>query len=67
MAKDTSVRVDLTKAVVSGLEFASPVVGVDAEGRLITGELAPKTKDWVLRDKTLPGFMVRVYASKKVF
>ena len=67
MAKDTTVRVELTKALVAGLEFNSPVVGLTPNGALITGELAPKTKDWVLRDKSLPGFMVRVYASKKVF
>lgn len=67
MAKDTTVRVELTKAVVAGLEFGSPVVGVSPNGSLITGELPPKTKDWVLRDRTLPGFMVRVYPSKKVF
>ncbi len=67
MAKDATVRVELTKAVVAGLEFNSPVVGLAPNGSLITGELAPKATDWVLRDKTLPGFMVRVYASKKVF
>lgn len=67
MAKGATVRLELTKSVVAGLEFNSPVVGLAPNGSLITGELAPKATDWVLRDKTLPGFMVRVYASKKVF
>jgi hypothetical protein len=72
MAKDTSVRAELTQSKVDQLRFEKRVVGVNDNGSLQFGESKsgdelPVVKDWVLRDSKLLGFTVRVHPSKSVY
>ena len=56
------MRVAFTAKLIASLDFERMPVGVDAHGQLIyaAGSSPPSRKDWVLRDRTLPGFGVRL-------
>jgi hypothetical protein len=72
MAKDTSVKAELTQSKIDQMRFEKRVVGVNDNGSLCfmetnSGDEQPVVKDWMLRDSKLLGFMVRVYPSKSVY
>jgi integrase len=66
-------KIPLTEKVLDALRFENRVIGRKPDGSLITVPTPPHMKDWVVRDSTMPGFLVRVtsggirfYAQRKL-